>query len=308
MSNYSQTTFFTPKDSLPSGNPNKLIVGAQFDTEFGNIATAIATKYDSTTIGSSPIAFANGTAALPGVTFSGGSNNNTGLYLAAANSLGFSANGVSAGTISSTGLWNIPVPSAQPSATNGTTTANGIAGGYAGALLGSTTSGQSFGLYVQAGSTTADIAARIANSTDTQDYLRVQGNGEIFIDTPTAASNPPSGTFQAGYLDSPQNLITSGNYTLALTDRGKSIAKGSGGATTWTIPANASVPFPVGTTILLAVGPGSGAVTLNITSDTLYWLPSGSTGSRSLGATTDCIATLYKYSSTVWYLTGVGIT
>jgi hypothetical protein len=49
MSNYTQTTFFTPKDSLASGNPAKIIYGALFDPEFANIATAIATKYDNTT-------------------------------------------------------------------------------------------------------------------------------------------------------------------------------------------------------------------------------------------------------------------
>jgi hypothetical protein len=49
MSNYSQTTFFTPKDSLPTSNPAKTIFGAAYDVEFGNIAIAIASKYDSTT-------------------------------------------------------------------------------------------------------------------------------------------------------------------------------------------------------------------------------------------------------------------
>jgi hypothetical protein len=46
MSNYTQTTFFTPKDSLPAGNPAKTIFGAAYDVEFGNIAIAIASKLD----------------------------------------------------------------------------------------------------------------------------------------------------------------------------------------------------------------------------------------------------------------------
>lgn len=49
MSNYTQTTFFTPKDTLPVTDPNKTIFGSAYDTEFGNISTAIATKYDSNT-------------------------------------------------------------------------------------------------------------------------------------------------------------------------------------------------------------------------------------------------------------------
>jgi hypothetical protein len=52
VSDYTQTTFFTPKDSLPSGDPAKTIVGADFDGEFGAISTAIATKYDNTDLAS----------------------------------------------------------------------------------------------------------------------------------------------------------------------------------------------------------------------------------------------------------------
>ena len=46
MSDYSKTTNFTAKDSLPSGNPSKIVKGAEFDTEFNNLATHIATKAD----------------------------------------------------------------------------------------------------------------------------------------------------------------------------------------------------------------------------------------------------------------------
>lgn len=49
MSNYTQNTFFTIKDSLPATDPNKTIFGAAYDTELGNIATAITSKYDSAT-------------------------------------------------------------------------------------------------------------------------------------------------------------------------------------------------------------------------------------------------------------------
>ena len=46
MSNYLKTTNFTAKDSLPSGDVNKKVVGAEFDTEFNNISTAITSKAD----------------------------------------------------------------------------------------------------------------------------------------------------------------------------------------------------------------------------------------------------------------------
>lgn len=52
MSDYSQITTFTTKDSLSTGDPEKIISGADFDAEFGAISTAIASKYDSTDIAS----------------------------------------------------------------------------------------------------------------------------------------------------------------------------------------------------------------------------------------------------------------
>ena len=47
MSNYSKTTDFAAKDSLPSGDSGKIIRGSEFETEFDNISTAIATKADA---------------------------------------------------------------------------------------------------------------------------------------------------------------------------------------------------------------------------------------------------------------------
>lgn len=49
MSDYTKTTNFAAKDSLPSGNAAKVVKGTEIDTEFNNIATAIATKADGTT-------------------------------------------------------------------------------------------------------------------------------------------------------------------------------------------------------------------------------------------------------------------
>tara|TARA_Y100001937_G_scaffold124770_1_gene190139 strand:- start:795 stop:1049 length:255 start_codon:yes stop_codon:yes gene_type:complete len=46
MSNYSKTTNFGAKDTLPSGDSAKIIRGSEFDTEFDAIAVASATKAD----------------------------------------------------------------------------------------------------------------------------------------------------------------------------------------------------------------------------------------------------------------------
>jgi hypothetical protein len=65
MTNYVKSTNFTVKDSLPTGDTNKVIRGAEFDTEFDAIATAVATKSNNT----SPTF--TGTATFDGLTATG---------------------------------------------------------------------------------------------------------------------------------------------------------------------------------------------------------------------------------------------
>lgn len=61
MSDYTKTVDFAAKDALPTGNAAKAAKGTEVDTEFENIAIAIATKYDSTDRGA-----ASGIASLDG--------------------------------------------------------------------------------------------------------------------------------------------------------------------------------------------------------------------------------------------------
>jgi hypothetical protein len=65
MANYTKTTNFTSKDSLSSGDTNKIIRGSEFDTEFNAISTAVQTKADLT----SPTL--TGTATAVNLTVSG---------------------------------------------------------------------------------------------------------------------------------------------------------------------------------------------------------------------------------------------
>tara|TARA_R100001015_G_C4634070_1_gene199901 strand:+ start:3099 stop:3329 length:231 start_codon:yes stop_codon:yes gene_type:complete len=44
MANYTKTTNFATKDALVSGNAAKVVKGTEVNTEFDNIATAVATK------------------------------------------------------------------------------------------------------------------------------------------------------------------------------------------------------------------------------------------------------------------------
>ena len=46
MTNYTKSTNFATKDSLPVGNALKIVKGTEIDTEFNNIAAAVATKAD----------------------------------------------------------------------------------------------------------------------------------------------------------------------------------------------------------------------------------------------------------------------
>jgi hypothetical protein len=47
MSNYSKLTNFTAKDSLPTGDANKIIKGTEIDAEFVAISSAITSKANS---------------------------------------------------------------------------------------------------------------------------------------------------------------------------------------------------------------------------------------------------------------------
>lgn len=46
MSNYTRTTDFLAKDSMPSGTAAKIVKGTEIHDEFNAIATAVATKAD----------------------------------------------------------------------------------------------------------------------------------------------------------------------------------------------------------------------------------------------------------------------
>ena len=76
MSNYTKSTNFATKDNLSSGDPLKIVKGTEINTEYDNIATAIATKADlasPTFTGTVVIPTATiTTAAITTATISGG--------------------------------------------------------------------------------------------------------------------------------------------------------------------------------------------------------------------------------------------
>ena len=126
-----------------------------------------------------------------------------------------------------------------------------------------------------------------------------------YSDAVFASSYGPTSTLSIGYRGYPQNN-PGVSYTGVLSDAGKSIIMNY--AQTFTIPANSSVAYPIGTTLTIinsATGAGQNC-TIAITTDTLYQAnTSGATGSRGLAPLG--IATAIKITSTGWLISGFGL-
>ena len=97
-------------------------------------------------------------------------------------------------------------------------------------------------------------------------------------------------------------------YELVLSDGGKHILHPSADTTarTYTIPANASVAFPIGTAITFINQNSAGVLTIAITTDTMRLAGDGTTGSRTLAA--NGMATAVKVTATEWIISGTGLT
>lgn len=115
----------------------------------------------------------------------------------------------------------------------------------------------------------------------------------------------------AFFLLNPLNVgipqsANSGSVTLALENANQHIyhASGAGSGDTYTIPANASVAYPVGTTLTF-VNEDSNSISIAINSDTLTWAGTTSTGTRTLAQ--NGMATALKTTSTRWLISGPGL-
>jgi hypothetical protein len=122
----------------------------------------------------------------------------------------------------------------------------------------------------------------------------------------TTMTFPPASA-SVGYLNVPVNTQDTGPYTTVLTDSGKFIFHPStdANARTYTIAANSSVAYPVGT-VLTFINMAAQVVTIAITSDTMYLTGTGITGSRSLAQYG--MATAIKMTTTTWLISGSGLT
>lgn len=97
-------------------------------------------------------------------------------------------------------------------------------------------------------------------------------------------------------------------YTLIASDANKHILHPSADTTAriFTIPANSSVPFEIGTAVTFVNQNSAGVITIAITTDTMRLAGAGTTGSRTLAA--NGIATALKITATEWIISGTGLT
>lgn len=106
-------------------------------------------------------------------------------------------------------------------------------------------------------------------------------------------------TMPVGLISKSEDFI----LTLAEADGGVLHPAADTNNRTFTIPANDTVPYGVGTTLTFVNEVNT--VTIAITSDTLVLAGAGSTGSRTLAA--NGMATALKITSTKWMISGAGL-
>jgi len=149
-------------------------------------------------------------------------------------------------------------------------------------------------------------------------YLALTGGtmtGNIVFNSGQPLGTPSSGTLSSctvdgtdavGFRNIPVNSQIAA-YTTVLADSGKCIFHPStdANARTFTIPANGSVAYPIGTAISF-VNMTSQVVSIAITTDTMYLAGTGTTGTRSLAQYGT--ATALKLTSTTWIISGAGLT
>jgi len=176
-------------------------------------------------------------------------------------------------------------------------TINSAAQAYPGAGIANST-GSAWGTsYTTSGSGT--VVALATSPSFTTPVLGTPSSG-------TLSACTVDGTNGVGFRNIPINSQST-DYTLVLADAGKSIFHPSTDANdrTYTIPANGSVAYPVGTAVSF-LNMSANNLTIAITSDTMYLTAAGTTGSRTLAQYGS--ATVIKMTSTTWMITGSALT
>lgn len=154
----------------------------------------------------------------------------------------------------------------------------------------------------------SDKPAVIAAGANAAAARAAIGAGTSDLAIGTGAGDAMAGDTEYGYLNIPQN-VQSAAYTCVLADVGKHILHPAADTSKriYTIPANDSVPYPIGTAITFVNQNGThGVVTITITTDTMRLAGAGTTGSRTLAR--NGVATAIKITATEWIISGNGLT
>jgi hypothetical protein len=269
----------------------------------GNTATAAQTvNMFTASTGASTYNFATGATASAttkainiGTTGVSGSTTNIALGSAVSGATGTTTiNTALTVTPAATATVTIGATAGTGALTFGQSTASQTVNIAAGVTASGSTKTIAIGTTGASGSTTAiSIGSVVSGATSTLTF------GGTVADA-TATSTAKS----VGYLGLPQSA-TATTATLAIGDAGKHIYITTTGQTI-TIPANASVAYPIGTTITFIAGTSATTVSIAITSDTMRLAGGTSTGSRTLAA--NGMATAVKVAATTWYINGTGLT
>jgi hypothetical protein len=170
--------------------------------------------------------------------------------------------------------------------------------------------GTTWAVYAQVGGNGGTVVTLTGTQTLTNKTLTAPTLTTPVLGTPTSGALTnctADGTDAVGFRNIPQNS-KSADYTLVLADSGKHILHPSADTTTrtFTIPANSSVAYPIGTALTFINQDSAGVVTIAITTDTMRLSPAGTTGSRTLAANGS--ATCIKLTATEWIISGSGLT
>jgi hypothetical protein len=136
--------------------------------------------------------------------------------------------------------------------------------------------------------------------------ISIDNGGTGGTTVPTAATNLQGTGLDSnavGFRSIPQNSQST-NYTTVAADSGKHLFTATG-AITFTIAANSSVAYPIGTAITF-VNTNATAISIAINSDTLTQAGSTNTGTRTLAQ--NGVATAIKIGTTAWVISGTGLT
>lgn len=306
MSDYTPVNDFSAKDSLTSGDPEKVILGSDMDAETAAIQTAVNTKYDSDDLASQAQAEAESSnvVLMTPLRVSNWADFNAGIVgdlqaLAdpgADRILGWdeSANAAIlfsvAGALTTSGT-DLTVTAANILAQ--LLTVDGTGSGLDADLL----DGQSSAAFATASH------AHSADDVTSGTLADARLSSQVVLKDSAISSVDNGDAADPGYRGVPANTQTA-NYTLVMADAGKQILMTTNPAITATIPANASVAYPVGT-VLTFVNITGGNISIAVTSDTIALAGTGTTGTRTLSH--NGVATAVKVTTVNWVISGAGL-